>query len=554
MWPVIIWVYVVGDGDIDSDDGDEDTFEEEEEEEQEEEEEEVNRSLEGKLATRQSRKEANEHALKVSLESGLYPEYLGCEGPYHPVDPEENSALDFLKLMWPDYLVDIIVLETNRYAKSKVTGWHDVSRDEIWTFLGIQILMAIHRLPRLSDYWSKSPYLGLPVLRKHMSRKRFWELWCNLHVVNNSEVSPGDGVGRKIKPVLSVLGDTFIANYSPSQELCVDESMVKYKGRVTGKVYMPKKPIKLGFKIWCCSCSCCGYLCTFRMYDGKPVDVHTGKKFSEKGLVVKVVKDLVSPFEDMNHVLYMDNFFTSGPLVEDLSKNKIYVVGTIKRRAMGYPQGLKECTPPPKGTYLTEKVGDICYYLFSDRGLVSFVSNVFPPHMKDKVARIQRGGVLRYQSVPPVLPAYNKYMGGVDRLNQVRRSYGFDRKSRRYWLRLFFQFFDYATDNAHILYKHNCVRCNIKPVELLRFRLNLVDLLLRHSSRSSKNPVGSNPNDSGCCLKRVSEIGISRGRCHHCVRVKRSPLHYTSYGCSLHRVRLCKTPCFSEFHRQDYEQ
>ena len=41
--------------------------------------------------------------------------------------------------------------------------------------------------------------------------------------------------------------------------------MVKYKGHVKGKVHMPKKPIKTGFKIWSCSCSCCGYLCTFQL-------------------------------------------------------------------------------------------------------------------------------------------------------------------------------------------------------------------------------------------------------------------------------------------------
>ena len=116
-----------------------------------------------------------------------------------------------------------------------------------------------------------------------------------------------------------------------------------------------------------------------------------------------------------------------------------------------------------KGSYVaetvTEKEGDqvvneTCYYVFHDRKVVSLVSNVFPEHMEDKVPRVQKEGVLRYQSVPPVLPAYNKFMGGVDRLSQLRKTYGYDRKSKRYWLRPFFQFLDYAVDNAFILYKH----------------------------------------------------------------------------------------------------
>ena len=89
--------------------------------------------------------------------------------------------------------------------------------------------------------------------------------------------------------------------YSPAQEICVDETMVKYKGRCKGKVRMPKKPIKLGYKIWCCSCCYCAYLCSFQVYNGTPTDSETGERIPEKGLVKKVVTVLVNPFKGMNH-------------------------------------------------------------------------------------------------------------------------------------------------------------------------------------------------------------------------------------------------------------
>ena len=93
-----------------------------------------------------------------------------------------------------------------------------------------------------------------------------------------------------------------------------------------------------------------------------------------------------------------------------------------------------------KGNYACERVGDICYYVFEDRSRVCFVSNVFPEAMETQVVRIQLDRTLQFQSIPPLLPAYNKYMGGVDRLSQVRKTYGFDRKSKRYWIRPFFIF------------------------------------------------------------------------------------------------------------------
>ena len=72
-------------------------------------------------------------------------------------------------------------------------------------------------------------------------------------------------------------------------------------------------------------------------------------------------------------------------------------------------------------------------------------------------------------------------MGGVDRLSQVRKTYVFDRKSKRYWIRPFFQFFYYAVNNAYLLYKHNCKLFDLPPKELLDFRADLVKLLFRRS-------------------------------------------------------------------------
>ena len=60
--------------------------------------------------------------------------------------------------------------------------------------------------------------------------------------------------------------------------------------------------------------------------------------------------------------------------------------------------------------------------MFHDHREVCFVTNVFPERMVAPVARLQPEGVLRYQSVPLLLPAYNKFMGGVDRTDQLRKT------------------------------------------------------------------------------------------------------------------------------------
>ena len=110
--------------------------------------------------------------------------------------------------------------------------------------------MGIHRLPRISNYWSQDSLLGVSAVQQAMSMRLFWNLWANLHLVDNQTTPASGSPSRKIKPLLDILSDRFLKCYSPGQELSVDEGMVKYKGRAKGKVHMPKKPVKVGFKIY----------------------------------------------------------------------------------------------------------------------------------------------------------------------------------------------------------------------------------------------------------------------------------------------------------------
>ena len=124
--------------------------------------------LKGTAPTPKRRKLAREKALKNSLESGLYPMFEGIEGPSHDANPGDSNALDYLSLLWPATLCELIALETNKYALQRgVAKWRDVSTAEIWTFLGIVILMGIKRLPRISNDWSRDSFIGVPGMNQY---------------------------------------------------------------------------------------------------------------------------------------------------------------------------------------------------------------------------------------------------------------------------------------------------------------------------------------------------------------------------------------------------
>lgn len=72
--------------------------------------------------------------------------------------------------------------------------------------------------------------------------------------------------------------------------------------------------------------------------------MYTGKSGgnAERGLAHRVVTDLVAQLHDKGTVLYIDNFFTSIPLLQELKELLISVVGTIRNNRKGYPKALQD--------------------------------------------------------------------------------------------------------------------------------------------------------------------------------------------------------------------
>ena len=54
-----------------------------------------------------------------------------------------------------------------------------------------------------------------------------------------------------------------------------------------------------------------------------------------------VVIKLCQPYFNLNHVFYIDNFFTSVPLYQSLLENGMYACGTAKKNSTGFPKSLK---------------------------------------------------------------------------------------------------------------------------------------------------------------------------------------------------------------------
>ena len=206
-----------------------------------------------------------------------YPRFLEECGPTLSL-PYNFAPEQFFNQVYPPRLIDLLVEQTNLYAaQRRVAGWEDTTEREMIAFLGFVMATSIHRVPQFNNIWSSDWVLGVPALASIFPRKRFWQLWTNLHLVDNTQApdrsEPSFDRLYKLRPLLTILGQSFRGAYKPAQQISVDEAMVKFKGRSSLKQYMPMKPIKRGFKIWCLCDANGGYLQEFQIYTGKEYEM-----------------------------------------------------------------------------------------------------------------------------------------------------------------------------------------------------------------------------------------------------------------------------------------
>ena len=133
---------------------------------------------------------------------------------------------------------------------------------------------------------------------------------------------PSDDKFSKIRPMITHLQEKFRV-IPMIQNLCINEQLVPFKGKSSLKQYMPKKPHKWGYKIYCLPDE-------FMPYVGRVNSVNKPGIPDLKAsgdIVLHLCENIPN---NMNHLLYFDNWFNSVPLQQHLAKRKIFCCRTVR--------------------------------------------------------------------------------------------------------------------------------------------------------------------------------------------------------------------------------
>ena len=189
---------------------------------------------------------------------------------------------------------------------------------------------GIVKLPHMRDYWSTRKVFGdSPIGAKVMCRARFEKILHNLHLADNSTHN-GKNRLYKISKFVELINKAFQDAFRPGREVCIDESLVPFRGRIIFRQYIPNKRHRYGIKLF--------KLCSSGGYTLK-IEIYAGKDTTRVGSVAEnVVLKLMEGLLDKGRCLFVDNWYTSVSLAEKLIQRRTHLVGTIRKNRRGLPK------------------------------------------------------------------------------------------------------------------------------------------------------------------------------------------------------------------------
>ena len=529
--------------------------------------------------------------------------FSGPEGGATLFDAQKPE--DYFIKMMDERIWSVLAHETDRYARHKKTvqehgqdpfevvenenvpqhrrlmNWTTPSENEIKLLFGHLIIMGVVRKPTLEQYWSKDFLVTTPFFGKYMSRNRFQSLFWNLQVTDSTNNpaygQPGHDPLCKVRPFLDMINRTFIQNYSPERDLSYDEGCCPFRGRLRFRVYNQSKPHKFHIKTFQVSEGRTGYILGIDVYSGKEHSKQHENAASAPNCTTttKEVFDQLDQLGllDKGHRVYMDNYYTSIELFDELYARNTYACGTVRTNRKGLPVVLsdKEHTKKMKpGDLIFRRKEHMLAVKWFDRKPVNMLSTCHPASVVHVEKRRFDG---TQKVIPTLIRDYNKSMGGVDLAMLMVQNYNFLRKVMKWNTKLLLYLFHLALFNAYILYRHHG-HGKMKQGE---FRLHIAQYLLRNAVSTFEIEAPLEAVGDGGLQRLVGGLHYPEPippkanskrekpsrRCHACnftpAQVTKLglgnhdkiPLKFTSFQCKSCKVALCVFPCFEIYHTKE---
>lgn len=194
--------------------------------------------------------------------------------------------------------------------------------------------MGLVNHENIQDYWSTDEVLSTHFHPSKHAKRQIYEHFNIFSLVwqwSFIYLEDGQGITQSTSLALySVHTEKFSSVWTPSKNICIDEGMILFRGKVHFNVYNPDKPDTCGVKSYQLCDSSNGCCCMFEINTGVNPDPP-----SAKGKTYNIVIRLMQPYLNVGRCLYVDNYYTSPTLFTDLNRLNTGTCGTARYRKKG---------------------------------------------------------------------------------------------------------------------------------------------------------------------------------------------------------------------------
>jgi hypothetical protein len=325
-----------------------------------------------------------------------------------------------------------------------------------------------------------------------MARDRFLVTLSMLHFADNEKQVQGDLL-YKVREVLTKIKQTFIAQFSPFQDLVIVESMVLFKGRLMFKQYIETKIHKFGIKLYMlCDCET-GFVLDLIVYTGAQTEMES---VPELGVSGGIVATLMKPYLNKGHS-YADNYYTSPTLSASLFDCKTNSCGTVRLNRKCMPVLRRKLTRGRTESLASQEMLAVKWRDHREVTVLTTVHRNVMVTLNKKDRKTQE-----YVRKPQCVIDYNEKMGAVDCNDMMLSSMECIRKKIKWYRKLFFLTVDLCLLNAHALY----LTKTGNRVALAKFQLDIIHQLLERYHTPQAAARGGRPSASAHTHLRLTEI------------------------------------------------
>jgi len=454
---------------------------------------------------------------------------LNASNPYESWNVLFTDEMLELILKWTNTEIERHNIDNNANNAEAAT-FAPLSINELKAFIGLLYYQGVNKNNHLNltEMWSNE--FGSNLYRTVMSEKRFSFIGARLRFDDKSTRAE-----RRTVDVLAPireLWDLFIGNcqknYTPGNNLTIDEQLLGFRGKFSARVYIPSKPARYGIKILSLNDSK-----NFYLYNAIP---YTGKVQPERAESVPTffVRCLSEPIHDSGRIITCDNWFSSVECFKKmLESHDLRMIGTLRKNKRQIPESFKR----------TASAGIMRVGYDGKLSLTSYCPK------KNKVVLVLSS---MHKSVkmnedklkPETILYYNETKSGTDVFDQLCGNYSYARKTPRWPLRLFFGIIDQAGVNSCILWNllaeheiytrreflNNLVLALVKPY--LHDRMN-IPRLPKETQQNIRVILGTTENHEVFESNKMAK----RKRCAYCELSKDKK---TFLCCSKCRKPVCE--------------